>query len=185
VRKKKSGSTGEQPTQRARKASQREVIGWRELVSFPEWGIRNVLAKIDTGAKTSAIHAEEISELPDGNLQFRVVLDRKSGHSIQVQAPPVRTSNVKPSTGVKQERHVVEAAIRIGKHRYLIDVSLVTRKDMMCRMLVGRSALYRRFVVDSAKVFMQSGKPGLKLKKKMLAVRRSSTKTRRRKRESA
>ena len=185
MRKKKTGATGEQAPPKARKASLREVIGWRELVSFPEWGIRSVLAKIDTGAKTSAIHAEEITELPNGILRFRVVLDRKSGHSVEVQAPVVRTSNVKPSTGVKQERHVVEATVRIGKHRYKIDINLVARKDMMCRMLVGRRALSRRFVVDSAKVFVQSGKPGLKHKKKMLAVRRTSVKTRRRKRESA
>jgi hypothetical protein len=185
VRKKKSGATGEQVPPKARRTGQREVIGWRELVSFSEWGIRNVLAKVDTGAKTSAIHAEDITELPDGTLQFRVILDRKSGHSVKVQAPRVRTSNVKPSNGVKQERHVVEAAIRLGKHRYKIDISLVARKDMMCRMLLGRAALSRRFVVDSAKVFMQSGKPGLKHKKKMLAVRRTSARTRRRKRESA
>jgi hypothetical protein len=102
-----------------------------------------------------------------------------------VEAPVVRTSRVKPSTGVKQERHVVRALVKIGTHRYSIDVSLVARKDMMCRMLVGRSALVRRFVVDSGKVFLQSGKPGLKHKKKMLAVRRTSVRIRRRKREPA
>lgn len=185
MRKKRSNLPDAQSPPKTRKASQREVVGWKEFVSFPEWGIRNVLAKIDTGAKTSAIHAEEITELPSGAVRFRVILDRKSGHAVEVEAPAVRTSKVKPSTGVRQERHVVEAIIRIGKHRYKIDVSLVARKNMMCRMLVGRRALARRFVVDSAKQFLQSGKPGLKHKKKMLAVRRSSTKTRRRKREAA
>jgi hypothetical protein len=179
---KKKSQTSEHAATKTRK---REVIGWRELVSFPEWGIRNVLAKVDTGAKTSAIHAEDIAETAHGTLTFRVVLDRKSGHSVTVEAPTVRTSRVKPSNGMKQERHVVQALVRIGGHRYHIDISLVARKDMMCRMLVGRSALARRFVVDAAKVFLQSGKPGLKHKKKMLAVRRNSTRTRRRKREVA
>ncbi len=166
-----------------RRATKLDKLGWRELVSFPEWGIRNVLAKIDTGAKTSAIHAEEIDERADGMVRFRVVLDRKSGHSIWVEAPSVRTSRVKPSSGIKQERHVVQALIRIGKHRYHIDVGLVARKEMMCRMLVGRAALSRRFVVDPSRTFLQSGKPGLKHKKKMLATRRKSAIKRRRKRE--
>lgn len=148
-----------------------EVVGWREFVSFPEWGIRNVLAKIDTGARTSSIHAENIEELPSGDLTFRVVLDRTSGHFVQVTAPRARTSKVRPSTGTRQERHVVEAKLRVGQHVYLIEISLVSRKEMMCRMLMGRAALRRRFAVDPARSFLQSGKPGQKRKKKMLTKR--------------
>jgi hypothetical protein len=183
VKEKTSSAIGKQPS-KGRKTRQRETIGWRELVSFPEWGIRNVLAKLDTGAKTSAIHAEDITEQANGTLRFRVVLDRKSGHSVEVEAPVVRTSRVRPSDGVKQERHVVAALVKIGSHLYRIDVSLVARKNMMCRMLVGRRALAKRFLVDSAKVFLQSGKPGLKHKKKLLAVRRGGARTHRRKGQS-
>jgi hypothetical protein len=151
-----------------------EIVGWRELVSFPQWGIRNVLAKIDTGARTSSIHAEHIEELPDGALSFRVVLDRASGHYVQVKAPRARTARVRPSTGARQERHVVQANIRVGQHTYSVEISLVSRKDMMCRMLVGRAALKRRFAVDPARTFLQSGKPGQKLRKKMLTKRQVS-----------
>jgi hypothetical protein len=148
-----------------------EVVGWRELVSFPEWGIRNVLAKIDTGARTSAIHAEQIEELPSGELSFRVVLDRTSGHFVQVCAPQARTSRVRPSSGTRQVRHVVLANLRVGQHVYPIEISLVSRKEMLCRMLVGRAALRRRFAVDPSRSFLQSGKPGQKRKKKMLTKR--------------
>jgi hypothetical protein len=148
-----------------------DAIGWREFVSFPEWGIRNLLAKIDTGARTSAIHAEQIEELPDGRLRFRVILDRKSGHFVWVEAPRARTSRVRPSTGTRQERHVVVARLRIGTHLYQAEISLVSRKEMMCRMLVGRAAPKRRFAVDPARSFLQSGKLGQKRKKRMLTKR--------------
>lgn len=148
-----------------------DTIGWREFVSFPEWGIRNLLAKIDTGARTSAIHAEHIEELPDGRVRFRVILDRRSGHFVWVEAPRARTSRVRPSTGTKQERHVVQAKLRVGQHLYIVEISLVSRKEMMCRMLVGRAALKRRFAVDPARSFLLSGKLGQKHRKKMLTNR--------------
>lgn len=131
------------------------MVGWRERVSLPSWGVRRVRAKIDTGARTSAIHVGEIEELEDGRLRFEVVTrERPNRRAVWVVAESVRESVVKPSSGERQSRPVVRTVMELGGIEREIDLSLVCRRGMLCRMLVGRNALGDRFVVDPERKYL-------------------------------
>jgi len=134
------------------------MIGWRERVDLPEWGIKGMRAKIDTGAKTSAVDVAEIEHLDDGDIRFEIVTRIKPERKTKwVRATPIRTSVVKPSHGETQERHVCRTRVRIGGHEYDIELGLVCRKNMLCRMLIGRRALTDRFIVDVSHKYVLSG----------------------------
>lgn len=131
------------------------IVGWRELVSFPEWGVRRVRAKIDTGARTSALHVDHVRRLPGNRVHFEAVLSRKDpSKRVSVEAPIVRLSRVRPSSGERQVRIVVAARIVIGPLDRVIEVSLVDRGDMLCRMLIGRTALGPDVVVDPSATYL-------------------------------
>lgn len=136
-----------------------EVVGWREYVSFPDFDIPRLLAKVDTGARTSAIHAEDIQVLGDGWVRFKLVIDRESGEFKWQKAKLLRTSKVKPSSGRVQHRYVIETKIRLGSHQFKTEISLVSRGDMLCRMLVGRVSLRGRYLVDPNRRFVVSKRP--------------------------
>ena len=118
------------------------IIGRREYVALPEWGVRGVEAKIDTGARTSAIHVDNIKRLLGDRVCFDVVLSRRNPDKrVRVETDLVRFTRVRSSTGHQQERFVVATKMRIGDIRRRIELSLVSRKQMLCRMLLGRTAL--------------------------------------------
>ena len=130
----------------------RPVVGYLEAVGLPEWGVRGIRAKIDTGARTSAIHVESLELSDDKTVaRFNVVVDPKhpEGH-VPAEAPVVRVSKVRPSTGVRQRRIVVETTMQLGPVEKRIEVSLVRRDNMTCRMLVGRTALGEDFLIDAS-----------------------------------
>ena len=134
------------------------VVGWRELIAFPDWEVKRVRAKIDTGARTSAIHVEEIEELPGDRVRFELVLREKPERRIQwVEAGLVRRSRVKPSHGQMQQRLVVRARIRLGPVDREIEVGLVSRRNMLCRMLLGRTAM-EGLLVDPTSRYLVSGR---------------------------
>ncbi len=119
------------------------AIGWAEYVSFPAWGIHAIKAKVDTGAGISALHVDSVRELGEGRVRFEVVLHRTQGHlRVTAEAPVLRRSRIKSSNGAWQERYVVAAVIRIGDVERHVEVSLVSRPDMVYRMLLGRGALH-------------------------------------------
>lgn len=134
------------------------VVGWRELIAFPEWGVKRIRAKIDTGARTSAIHVEEIEELPGDRVRFELVLREKPERRIKwVEAELARQSRVKPSHGEAQQRLVVRTRIRLGPVEREIEVGLVSRRHMLCRMLLGRTAM-EGLLVDPARRYLVSGR---------------------------
>ncbi len=127
------------------------LIGWNELVDLPDWHIRDLRAKIDTGARSSALHVEGLRLLGQGRLQFHVVLHRRSrDRRISVVAPVARRSRVRSSTGHYSVRYFVRSRLRLAGIEREIEISLVDRGDMVFRMLVGRSALAGSFIVDPA-----------------------------------
>ncbi len=124
------------------------LVGWREMVAFPEWGVDGIEAKIDTGARTSAIHVEDVVKLSGGRVRFHLVVSHhKPFKHVPITADLVRLSRVRPSSGIVQERYVVATTIRIGSIRRRVELSLVGRDKMLCRMLLGRTALHG-FVID-------------------------------------
>ncbi len=118
------------------------VAGWRERVDLPDWGIRRLPAKLDTGARTSALHVVDLRALPGGVVSFTVELSRrKAERRVHVEAPLVKTSRVRSSTGALTLRHVVRTRLRLGAIEREIEINLVDRGPMIHRMLIGRSGL--------------------------------------------
>ncbi len=135
------------------------TVGWREGVRLPDWGVRRIKAKIDTGARTSAIHVGELELRDDDTARFEVVIHEKpQRETVWVEADLVREAVVKPSSGQRQRRPVVRTTMQLGGIRTQIELTLVCRKGMLCRMLVGRTALAGTYVVDPSKTYLH-GRP--------------------------
>lgn len=131
------------------------MIGWRERVDLPEWGVRRLRAKIDTGARTSAIDVARIERLPDDRVRFEVVVRARPERLTKwIEADTARHSIVKPSSGERQQRVVCVTTMSIAGHQHEIELSLVCRQGMLCRMLVGRTALVGVFSVDPSRTYI-------------------------------
>jgi len=128
-----------------------EVIGWKETVDLPDWGIESILAKSDTGARRSALDVENIRELPRNRVQFDIVLDRKNrSYTKTVIAPIDHQTHVRSSNGEQHERYFVRTKIQIHGRTKEVEFSLVARSSMVCRILLGREALAGDFLVDAS-----------------------------------
>ena len=135
----------------------KQVIGWREWVALPELGVNRIKAKIDTGARTSAIHAFDIEVCKKGSqewVQFTIHPYQKNDTEIQMCTCPVRDIRVITNSGGLQERRVViETQLSIGCQSWPIEVTLTNRDQMGFRMLLGRTAIKGRFLIDPGKSF--------------------------------
>lgn len=146
-----------------KKGKEPVVIGWTEFVDLPDWSIRKLRAKVDTGARTSALHVENIEELPRDYVRFDVVLHRnKRNRRIQVKTKIVRRSRVRSSTGHQTARLFVATTLSLGSVTKRIEVSLVDRQKMIHRMLLGREALKGGFVVDVSRRLVLQKKRSVK-----------------------
>jgi hypothetical protein len=135
-----------------RPRSELRIIGVAEYVVFPDWGIENLSARVDTGAQTSALHVENIELLPGSRVRFDVRLRRDdSAARVTIETKVSRRTSVRSSTGHSAPRLFVKAHVRLGGREQQIEVGLVDRRNMLYRMLLGRSALKGRFLVDVTK----------------------------------
>lgn len=142
-----SNDADDPPPPRPHEGSRR-LIGRREFVAFPEWDVVGIEAKIDTGARTSAVHVEDAVRLKGNRVRFHLVTSRKKPFKhVEVKSGIVRVTRVRSSTGQVQERFVVSTLIKIGNIKRRIEMSLVGRDKMLCRMLLGRTAL-TGFLID-------------------------------------
>ncbi|TCO77576.1 ATP-dependent zinc protease [Chromatocurvus halotolerans] len=137
-------------------------VGWREWISFPALGIDAIKAKVDTGARTSALHAFKVSPFErDGRLYVAFSIhpnQRDQDTVLECEAPVVDRRSVRDSGGHAEMRYVIEAEIHIGPHQLTAEVTLTDRDSMRFRCLLGRTALKRNFVVDSGRSYLV-GKP--------------------------
>lgn len=139
------------------KAKAKTIIGWREWVSLPDLGISKIKAKVDTGAKTSSLHAYDIQKIDSDHVSFKVhPVQREEDTEIVCRAKLTDHRKVKSSTGHTQERYVIQTKMLIGETEVLIEVTLTNRSEMGFRMLLGREALSKGFLVDSKKSFLNS-----------------------------
>ncbi|WP_370030403.1 ATP-dependent zinc protease family protein [Qipengyuania mesophila] len=147
------------------KKTKLEVVGWRELVHLPDLGLHALPAKIDTGARTSSLHATILEQFErDGERYVRFAVDFERQHVRQVcEAVHIDWRGITSSNGETQRRMIVKTPLRIGNVTFRAEVSLADRSDMKFPMLIGRSALRRRFVVDSGHSWLQS--PGRDVEK--------------------
>jgi hypothetical protein len=136
------------------------VIGWREQITLPELGISEVKAKIDTGARSSALHAFNIQKFQqDGKQMIRFQVhpyQRDSHRTISAEAELIEWREVKNSGGHAQLRPVIETIVELGGEHWPIELTLTNRDVMGFRMLLGRQAVRRRFLVDAGGSFLQS-----------------------------
>lgn len=141
------------------------IVGWRELVHLPELGLHAVPAKIDTGARTSSLHATVLDEFErDGEKYVRFAVDFEQQHVRQVcEAVHIDQRGITSSNGETQWRMVIKTPLKIGNLTFRAEISLANRSDMKFPMLIGRSALRRRFVVDSGHSWLQT--PGREVQK--------------------
>lgn len=129
------------------------IIGWREWCALPGFALPGVLAKIDTGAKTSALHAFDIRPSSRGGdwLQFSVHPVQRRKHPIFVcEAQCVDMRSITSSNGKSEERPVIKTDLVIGERKFLTEITLTNRDEMGFRMLIGRQTLNHRFIVDPA-----------------------------------
>jgi hypothetical protein len=132
------------------------IIGWRERIGLPDLGLAGIPAKIDTGARTSSLHAEVLDEFRRDRQRFvRFAVDWGGVRHV-CEAVHVDIRGITSSMGEQQQRFVIKTPLCIGKHTFRAEISLADRSQMQFPMLIGRTALRRRFVVDSGHSWLQS-----------------------------
>jgi hypothetical protein len=139
------------------KKQSKKIIGWREWISMPELGIPAIKAKIDTGARTSALHAFKLEPFEAGGLlkvRFSVhPLQKRKDIQITCIADVIDQRRVKDSSGNIEERYVIRAMVSMGMLQWPIDITLTSRYNMLHRMLLGRSAIKKRLLVDPGRSY--------------------------------
>jgi hypothetical protein len=135
------------------------TVGWKEYVGLPDWGVRRVKAKIDTGARTSALDVArwELRPTEGGGLvaELCLALDpRRPERTVTVAVPVVRMICVRNSGGACEERPLIETTLRLGPVTKRILLTVTRRASMRFRMLLGRKALEGDFVVDVSRKYL-------------------------------
>lgn len=148
----------ESKPRRPRRGGIRPIIGWREWVALPDLGVDAIKVKVDTGARTSALHAFDLEVVrgPDGGhvARFEVhPLQRSARQSLRVEAPVLEFRAVRNSGGQREERPVILTTIGLLDRSWPIELTLTRRDEMGFRMLLGREAVRRHFYVDPGRSF--------------------------------
>jgi ribosomal protein S6--L-glutamate ligase len=137
----------------------RFILGWEEWVALPELGLPAIKAKVDTGARTSALHAvfiEPFGSVRDPRVRFGVhPIPRRDDVEIVCAARVVDRRQVTSSNGERENRYVISTRLRIGDREWPIEVTLTNRDAMTYRMLLGRQAIGKGILVDPATSFRQ------------------------------
>ena len=153
------------------------IVGWVEYVALPAWNIRRLRAKMDTGAKTSALHVENVVELGHGMVRFDVVRKRGTGSTVHVETKIQRRGKVRSSNGHYTTRiFVTTELVFAGMHR-TVEFSLVDRNSMIHRVLLGRTAL-KEVLVDVNGQYRQTERSPLKKLKKLKKLKQKMGKLR-------
>ena len=134
-------------------------IGWKEHLEFIEWNLRRIRVKIDTGARTSALDVVryELMEMAGGGLVATLYLaldSRHPGRFTRIHTPVLRTVVVRNSGGIKEERPLIETAVRLGPIHKRIRITITNRSRMRYRMILGREALANDFIVDVSRRYL-------------------------------
>lgn len=144
------------------------VLGWKEQVSLPEWGISRLRAKLDTGARTSALHVGSLERIGEHTLDGRtlpilrfgvLVGSRDDPRTVEVEAPAIDVRLVRDTGAREEQRPVVRTRILCGPLDLEADVTLTDRTGMNFRLLLGRVALAGRCLVDPGRGYLESPTP--------------------------
>ncbi len=147
-----------------------DALCWREWLTFPELGIDHIKAKVDTGARTSCLHAFLVEPFErDGESWVRFDIhpnQHSSEEVIRCEAPVKDQRVVRDSGGHEELRYVIETPISVGDHRFPAEVTLTDRDTMKFRVLLGRTAIRGHYVVDPGRSYVRGKK---KRKKRQLS----------------
>ena len=145
------------------------VIGWREWIGLPELGIHRIKAKVDTGARSSSLHAYELNEFFRHGVKyvrFKIYpVQRRRDRVVLAEAKVLEYRSVRSSSGKAQLRPVIMTRIELLGEKWQVELTLANRDEMGFRMLLGREAIRRRFLVDAGKSYY-GGRPITKKKPK-------------------
>lgn len=140
--------------------SESPCIGWREWLVLPELGISTIKAKIDTGARSSALHAFDIERFQQGGktlLRFKVhPLQKDDETFITAEAELVEERQIKDSGGHTELRPVIRTEVSLAQYQWPLELTLTNRSSMGFRMLLGRQAVRQRFVIDPGQSYLLS-----------------------------
>lgn len=147
-------------------AIEHHTIGWREWVALPELGIDSIKAKVDTGARTSTLHAFEVEPYEESGVQMVRFglhpIQKRTDLELFCKAPVVDRRWVSDSGGHREQRWVIRTPVRLGAIEWPLELTLTNRDSMLFRMLLGRTGMGRHFVVRPDASYLL-GKPPLKV----------------------
>ena len=124
-------------------------------MSLSQFRLFDIKAKIDTGAKTSALHAENIEYISiKGKKYVKFVVETEEGKNIFIRSPLIEERVIKSSTGHKTKRPVVKTKIQMGKEIFEIEITLINRDLMGFKMLIGRDALLGNYLINPTKSYL-------------------------------
>lgn len=147
---------------RKNKKSNLPTIGWREWVGLPDFGIDAIKVKVDTGARSSSIHASSVREFVRNGekwVRFKVhPIQRNKNVTVTIEAKIIEYRSVRSSSGKATMRPVISTNLTLLGITWPVELTLASRDNMGFRMLLGREAFRRRFLVDAGKSYF-GGKP--------------------------
>lgn len=158
------------PQKKTKKKNNRLTIGWREWVGLPDFGIARMKAKIDTGARTSAVHAFRVKPFERDGREFVEFYLHPVQHrrqpEVACEAEVLEERWVTSSNGMREKRYIVGTRLSLAGKIWPIELSLTNRDDMGFRILLGRQALRRRFLIDPGSSYRLKGSEGVTSKRR-------------------
>jgi hypothetical protein len=132
-------------------------VGWREWFALPDLGLPLIKAKIDTGARSSSLHVEswELVDRHDHRwVAFVLRPGSRRGRAKRIEAPVLDTREVTDSSGNRALRPFILTTVMLGSRAWPVEINLTNRQSMLFPLLIGRTAMARRLVVDPSRSFV-------------------------------
>ncbi len=140
----------------------KQVLGWREWLALPDLGIHAIRAKIDTGARSSALHVDTLESFQSGGrewVRFTVATEVTEVDQVVVESTVHDRRLVTDSGGHVSERIFVRSRLLLAGQEYSVEINLTSRRNMLFPMLLGRTALARHFLIDPGRSFRAGRNP--------------------------